>query len=183
MRLRIKEKLLACLLAGAFVLECHAITPYEYVEIDKTTPVLTARSILVESRGWAMIRYSTPVNSKKKYSDLSKEEQVTWRALQYEEMPDDDIPPYPADGLQPLLEAIVAKNISEEVKGLVVVHVEIGPDGTPRYADLLNTPSKKMGDYVLDVAMQTKYTPAKCKGVPCTMSFPLRVYIQHIFQF
>jgi hypothetical protein len=182
MSLRIKVKLLACLLAS-FALECHAITPIEYGEIDKTTPVLTARSLLAQSSGIAMIRYSTPVNAKKKYSDLSKEEQANWRALQYEEMPEDDVPPYPADGLQPLLEAIVAKNISEEVKGLVVVHVEIGPDGTPRYADLLNSPSKKMGDYVLGVAMQTKYTPAKCKGVPCTMSFPLRVYIEHIFQF
>lgn len=142
-----------------------------------------AKSLIAERMAIAMIDYTTPVNAKKKYEDLSKEEKALWRSLNYDEMDENDSPPFPMKGLVSLLGPIAGNNISEEVEGLLALHVVVGPDGVPLHADLFNSPSEKLGIYAVNVLMQARYSAAICKGTPCTMSFPLRVFVSHTSKF
>jgi hypothetical protein len=121
-----------------------------------------------------MIFYLTSVDAKKEFNQLSDKEKAAWK-LQYDEMPDEDEPPYPIGGLISILRPMAALADLTWDKGKLIVHLEIDADGKPRRAELLASPSKEFGPKAIAALMDASYKPGKCRGQPCVMSIPIRI--------
>jgi len=144
----------------------------------------TQRELIIESGQFRMfgvhwINYQTPISAEKDYTALSEEERARWRNLNYENMPESDVPPFPQGGLHALLGPIAAKNMDDELNGTVKVLVEIAPDGSPRKAEVYAAPSAAFGNYVMQVMLKNKFTPASCAGRPCAMVLPLEILLKY----
>ncbi len=122
---------------------------------------------------------STPLD--KRYSELTREQQDAFKS-QYEQMAENDEPPFPIDGLGPLYKAIaeVHKQLLRTrfglgVNGLLALHVQVDSQGRATSVSAYRSPDPEMTKYAAAVAMLTKYKPAVCGGQPCAMVFPIRI--------
>lgn len=84
-----------------------------------------------------------------------------------------DEPPFPADGLKPLLHAISKGQSKLLVRGELRLVADVGPDGSVLSVQALGSPSTEMTEFAASVLVLTKFKPAVCKGQPCKMQFPL----------
>jgi hypothetical protein len=170
----ISVTLLAALLASGS--EALAARPIEMFREDSTFPGM--RIVFAHSRelGVDGVLYSTNINAKMAYAELSDKDRQTWRS-QYEAMPDEDEPPFPVGGLISMLRPIAALASITDEAGVLIIHLEVDSDGKPRKADLLATPTPDFGPKAIASVMSVTYKPAKCRGAPCTMSIPLRVVL------
>jgi hypothetical protein len=109
-----------------------------------------------------------------RYGDLSPAERDLVRSA-YDAMPADDEPPYPAQGMGALMRPLVHAAHEMYIDGTIDALVEVGPDGAPRSVAVYRSPEPIFTKVVASVLMGASYKPALCKGVPCTMQFPLRV--------
>lgn len=97
----------------------------------------------------------------------------------YESLGEADEPPYPVDGLGPILKPLsdAARNIRAE--GRVDAIVEVGPDGRARSVSVFRSPEPNLfTPLVTGLLLRQAYKPALCKGQPCAMPFALRVDIR-----
>ncbi len=96
----------------------------------------------------------------------------------YEAMPADDEPPFPADGLAPMMKALQRGASLFHVDGTLDMTVDIGPDGQPRKVDVVKAPDDpQFRQFATSVLMLTRYKAAVCGGKACAMGFPLQVSI------
>jgi outer membrane biosynthesis protein TonB len=109
-----------------------------------------------------------------RYAQLTPAEREVVRSA-YQAMPEGDEPPYPADGIGALLRPLLKAAHTMYIEGPVDALVEIGPDGAARSVEVYSSPEPMFTKVVVSVLMGASYKPAVCKGVPCTMQFPLRV--------
>jgi hypothetical protein len=109
----------------------------------------------------------------KSYAELSPEQQRMLKS-RYEQMEEGDEPPYPVDGMGPLLQALSKANQAAR-GGLGVLSLEVMVDatGTPTKVEVLESPDAKLSQYAAHIAMLTRFKPALCKGTPCAMGFPV----------
>ena len=108
------------------------------------------------------------------YEALTKVEQQTVMTA-YERMEEGDEPPFPLGGLSKLYDPITQGQQRLLVDGRFVANVQVDSQGNATAVTVLKTPGSKVTQFVSAVALLTKYKPALCKGVPCTMGFPIRV--------
>jgi hypothetical protein len=94
---------------------------------------------------------------------------------QYEAMPESDEPPFPARGLGDLVVPLSRAHQKLSVTGFLSMHVYVDSTGTATKVDIMSSPSPELSKFAAAVAMQTKFKPAKCAGVPCAMGFPVRM--------
>ncbi|TFV99535.1 TonB family protein [Oxalobacteraceae bacterium OM1] len=110
----------------------------------------------------------------KRYAELTPEQQAYVRSL-YESMPAGDEPPYPLNGMAPILQAIVDAQQVLRVEGPLSLEVRIDRQGEATAVDILKAPSPEMAKAAGSIAMLTRYKPAVCGGKPCAMAFPIRL--------
>ena len=113
-----------------------------------------------------------PLN--KTWSQLTAEERASLRA-NYEQMPETDEPPYPLKGMAPIIRQLSDIVGFKGIEGIFRIHVTVDGHGNATKADLIEyttVEEAKIVAYVL--VKKTKYKPAVCHGVPCTMDFPFR---------
>jgi hypothetical protein len=53
--------------------------------------------------------------------------------------------------------------------------------GKAQSAEILESPDKDLGKAMAEVLLLQKYKPAVCKGVPCEMTYPFRMYFGNRF--
>jgi len=97
---------------------------------------------------------------------------------QYVGMREDDEPPFPRDGLEPLLDAVLrayGRLAQKQIAGTLDIEVIVDADGNATTVNAYKSPNGQLLSVVASIAMLTKYKPASCEGVPCRMSFPLRL--------
>jgi hypothetical protein len=112
----------------------------------------------------------------KRYEDMTPEQRALVKAA-YEPMPDADEPPFPADGLGPMMKAFHKGANAYEPRGEIDMAVEVGPDGVGRSVQIYKTTDDpKFTRFAAGLLMFTKYKPAVCGGRPCTMWYPLHVH-------
>ena len=94
---------------------------------------------------------------------------------QYEPMAEADEPPFPVDGLGPLMRAAqqVVQLTQETGELSLVAHID--STGQATSVDVLRAGDAVLARRVASVLMLTKYKPAVCGGRPCAMDFPLRL--------
>lgn len=110
----------------------------------------------------------------KRYAELTPEQQAAVKAL-YEQLGPDDEPPFPVDGLAPILKAAAAAQQKLQVTGGLTMAVQVNPQGEATSVEVLRPVDPRMVQFIAAVLMLQKYKPALCNGSPCTMQFPFRM--------
>jgi len=109
-----------------------------------------------------------PVN--KRYAELTAEQKETLNGY-YETIGPGDEPPFPAEGLKPIYDAVRKAQNALRVSGDLVLIVTIGPDGEARSVRAIGSPSPEMTKFASSVLLVTRYKPALCASKPCTMDY------------
>jgi hypothetical protein len=85
-----------------------------------------------------------------------------------------DDPPFPAQGQQGLLDAVHRINVAlGSPEGKLSVYVLVGKDGKGRSVATYGAPHPKLVRAVAEVFMAEHYKPARCRGEPCEMVYPV----------
>ena len=113
-----------------------------------------------------------PIN--RRYADLMPDEQRLVKS-HYEPMLPFDEPPFPANGLQPIFEAVRGIQHNLLASGELTMFVEIDANGDAVSVSVLKSPDPKLTQALAGVLMLTKYKPAICAGAPCKMGYPFRM--------
>jgi Gram-negative bacterial TonB protein C-terminal len=113
-----------------------------------------------------------PVN--KRFAELNADER---KALQgyYDNFDGANEPPFPAEGLKPVMELLVKMQNKLVDNGALRLMVTIDAAGVATSVKVIESTSPEMAKAAAGVMMYTKFKPALCKGQPCEMDFPLHV--------
>ena len=112
---------------------------------------------------------SLPIN--KRYHDLSAEDRDQLNRL-YERIEPGDEPPFPAEGLKPIYEAVGKAQARLLVTGKLILVVTVDSTGEASAVRAIGSPSEEMTKFAASVLMLTKYKPALCGGTSCRMDYP-----------
>jgi hypothetical protein len=104
------------------------------------------------------------------YNQLSDAHKAMLRGL-YEDMSEQDEPPFPANGLGKLLEAINKGATKHQARGDFALIVHVASDGLASSVEVLKTPNDEFGRFAASVVMLTKFKPALCGAQACAMDF------------
>jgi hypothetical protein len=110
-----------------------------------------------------------PIN--RRYSELTREQQGILKS-RYEAIAYNDEPPFPVDGLEPLLAAMSKGARKYQPRGAMEIHVDVDANGVAKAAKVFQSPDPGMVQFAAAVLMLTQYKPGVCGGVPCAMSYP-----------
>ena len=113
---------------------------------------------------------SIPIN--RTYAQLSQAEREQVRGW-YEAMPPTDEPPFPTDGLKPILDALRKAQAKLLVTGELFLVASVDSSGAVIEVKAIGSPSPEMVKFAASVLLFTKFKPAVCGGLPCRMEFPL----------
>ena len=113
-----------------------------------------------------------PLN--RRYSELTREQQALLKS-QYEAIADNDEPPFPVDGLEPVFAAISKGQQRFLARGAMEIHVDIDDKGEAKAVRVFKAPDADMTKFAVAVLMLTKYKPGVCAGMPCAMAYPFRM--------
>jgi len=113
-----------------------------------------------------------PIN--RSYSELTLDEQRVVKS-RYESMAPGDEPPYPANGLMPIYEAVREVQRKLAAEGNLTMFIEVDERGEAISVSVIKSPDPKLTQALASVLMLTKYKPAICGGVPCRMGYPFRM--------
>ena len=127
----------------------------------------------------ALVTSSLPLD--KRYAELTPAQQAQVRGY-YEALHPLDEPPFPADGLGPLMSALQKGASKLEAEGELLLYVTVGPDGNARSARLMRSPDPTFGEFALSAALLTRFKPALCRGEPCTMEYPVHQRFERVLR-
>ena len=113
-----------------------------------------------------------PIN--KRYDEFTVEEKETLNQF-YEKMGPGDEPPFPAYGLKPIYTALARIQGELRVRGELYLFATVDQDGKVVQVKALGNPDPEMTKLAATVLSLTRFKPALCKGVPCTMDYPFRL--------
>jgi hypothetical protein len=105
------------------------------------------------------------------YHRFTLEQKLALKSM-YEPMPEDDEPPFPQDGLRPIIQSLSRLIGGLGIEGQVRVHVTVSADGHATEFRFYKMPDERTGRAVAHVFTQTTFKPARCAGQPCQMDFP-----------
>lgn len=104
------------------------------------------------------------------YAQLTEEQKLGVRD-QYEGLPATDEPPYPIKGPEPFLREVYAAQRILQVRGKLVLAVQVNSKGEGKEVAIFESPDEKMANFAAAAAIKQRYKPGLCGGVPCTMDF------------
>lgn len=150
------------LAAGSALLPSHAQSDAQYRlrESEPRTGTHIPREI---SRGSRL-----PIN--KRYEELSPDDKAALNSV-YEDMGPGDEPPFPAEGLRPLHQAIAGAQQRLLVTGALTLVATVAPDGRVDAVKAIGSPSPEMTRTASTILLLTRFKPALCKGSPCKMDY------------
>jgi hypothetical protein len=118
-----------------------------------------------------------PVPVSKTYAELSPEERRLVRE-QYVRLGDRDEPPYPREGMAPILNEVALVQLKERGTGLLHLAVRVDAQGVPQGVAVLKTPEPLVAKALSVTLMQARYKPALCDGTPCAGDFSFAYDLQ-----
>jgi hypothetical protein len=141
-----------------------------HVGAQASLPIVQARPDTGSRIRRELVKIFIP--AEKRYDELTPDQKAKFLAL-FSNLGATDEPPYPADGLRPLAEAIVVALADGPVgKGTLFVTVHVDEQGDAKSTAVYETPGSRVSREVATVLMKAKYKPAKCNGTPCSSEFP-----------
>ena len=134
-----------------------------------------------EPRTGSMIRdtiaWSAHVPLDKTYEQMTPEQQAAVRSA-YQDLPADQEPPYPAEGMAPIVRAVAKLVSRQRFEGEVLMHVRVDASGKAQEFKLIKYPSMEAARAVATVVLLTPFKPARCGAQPCAMEFPLHLKLR-----
>jgi hypothetical protein len=117
------------------------------------------------------IKWDSKIPLNKTYGELTPEQKAELHAL-YNSMPEGDEPPFPAEGLKSIFNAVRNAQRLSQARGEINMVVTVGPDGKATKVESFgNESSVRMTEVTQQILLLTKYKPGICSGKPCTMQF------------
>jgi hypothetical protein len=117
------------------------------------------------------IKWDSSIPLNKTYGELTPEQKAELRAL-YTTMPEGDEPPFPAEGMKRIFNAVRNAQRISQARGEINMVVTVGADGKATKVESFgNESSVHMTEVTEQILLLTKYKPGKCDGQPCTMQF------------
>jgi hypothetical protein len=124
------------------------------------------------------VAWSTKIPLNRTYAELTTEQKDAFNK-NYEPIAPGDEPPYPVDGLKPIVAAIIKGQEAYLAVGELRLLVTVGPDGKAKDVSAYGkVDNPGMAKFAASVLLLTKYKPAICKGSPCTMQFPFQLKLK-----
>lgn len=119
---------------------------------------------------------STDIPVNRRYEQLTNEEKQML-LKKYDSFDNADEPPFPKDGLLPVLRDIITglRNGRIDTEGNLKLYVWVDASGKPTKVEQVSTPNGDLTDVASTILMLHKFKPALCKGTPCAMKFPFEV--------
>jgi hypothetical protein len=154
-----------CVLALAAQAACADDLPRKQFEIRVVELGSRLPKAAVRSEG-------LPLN--RRYADLDAEEKAIVRA-NYEAMPADDEPPFPAQGLLPIFDAFKRGADKQAPLGTLTLVADVDGEGKVRHVDSFGKVDADFARFASRVLVATPFKPAICGGKPCNMQYVLRV--------
>jgi hypothetical protein len=108
------------------------------------------------------------------YDRLTPAQKEVLRA-RYEAMPEGDEPPYPAEGIGPLLRPLLDSAARMHMDGWIDAIVDVDSQGKATAVSVYQSPDPLLTKLVAALMMEQRYKPGRCKGTPCAMPFSLRL--------
>ena len=122
----------------------------------------------------ATVYWPVPVN--KRYAELTGEEQRIVRDEYV--LGARDEPPYPRDGMGPILADVARIQARNLGTGLLHLAVRVDARGEPQGVTVLSSPDKGIDHGAAFALMHTRYKPALCDGAPCAGDFSFRYRLE-----
>lgn len=117
---------------------------------------------------------SGPVPFRKSWDAMTRDEQRAVRIL-YGALAETDEPPFPADGSSSIMRAISSAQNSLLVRGQLRMNVQVDALGNATSVTVFASPDPVMTKVASFAAVNQKYKPALCNGVPCAMIYPVHI--------
>lgn len=114
-----------------------------------------------------------PIPLDKPYRDLTPAQQRIVKQP-YENMKEDDEPPFPEKGLAELYMTMSKVHGKVHANGMVDIEVVVDAEGKPQNVLVYNSPDEKVSQIMAMALMATRYKPALCGGRPCQQNFLFR---------
>lgn len=105
------------------------------------------------------------------YNRFTEQEKQAFKDL-YQPMQPGDEPPFPEQGLQPVIKKLSYAISRMKVEGEVTLHITVNAEGEATQFQIYQASSQQAAELVAHVFSQTKFKPAICDGKPCQMDFP-----------
>ena len=120
---------------------------------------------------WRYVARSTHIPINKKYHELTPEEKLLISTF-YESMLPGDEPPFPRDGMKPVLQALAEAQKRLLVSGTLYLLVDVDRTGKAQNITAHGSPSPAMTRVASYILLSTPFKPALCAGAHCAMQFP-----------
>lgn len=123
--------------------------------------------------------WSSKIPPNKTYAQLTPEQKNYFHSM-YESVAPGDEPPFPLEGMKPIIAAITKAQAKRRAHGTLSLAVTVGPDGVAKQAAEYGSVSDpEMTKFAASILLMTKYKPALCSGQPCTMQFPFNLELKN----
>jgi len=152
----------ACLLGLSLSSHAQSQKPEYGIKEDQPT---TGSSI----KRYVVTGSVVPIN--KRYGEFTAEEKATLNQY-YESIAQGDEPPFPAEGLRPIYDAVRKAQAKLLVNGDLTMLATVSAEGEVIEIKAIGSPSTEMTQFVASVLFMTKFKPAVCGRKPCTMQYP-----------
>lgn len=116
-----------------------------------------------------------PIN--RSYAQLTPAQRQVLHS-QYERIGAGDEPPFPVDGLKPLMLAIRKGQSHYVARGNLTLVANVDASGTVTNVEAYAALDPEFTKFAASVLMLTMFKPALCKGVPCKMQFPFALTLE-----
>ena len=119
----------------------------------------------------AVVHWPIPVD--KRYEELSADQQRIVRD-EYVRLGAQDEPPYPRNGMTPILGEVARIQARGLGTGILHLAVKVDARGEPQGVAVLRSPDNAVAHGVAYALMDSRYKPAKCDGKPCAGDFSFK---------
>lgn len=123
-------------------------------------------------RHYAVETSGIPIN--RRYDELTAEQKAIIHSW-YEHMESGDEPPFPAEGLKPILDSVLGGRRFFYVTGELLLLATVSASGEVESVKVYRSPNEQMTTFVSSVLFLTEFKPAVCTGKPCRMEFPFTI--------
>lgn len=124
------------------------------------------------------VTWPIPVN--KRYEELTGDELRIVRD-DYVSLGARDEPPYPRDGMTPILAEVARIQKRGMGTGLLHLAVRVDARGEPQGVAILKSPDPAVAHAVAYSLMNTRYRPARCDGAPCASDFSFKYRLENAY--
>lgn len=108
----------------------------------------------------------------KPYQQLTEPQKDIVRSW-YEDLGANDEPPFPVNGMAPLMADIATVQRRVQVQGRFFAAAHVDDKGNAKTVTIYDIPDARLKQVLAFILIKTKYKPAKCNGKPCAMDFPI----------